>query len=175
MSTKKSRNCRLGASVAIHSKESCRGISSIPTLETFLPFLIALVELRYWNSLQLVGYSRLDVFRCPKMMSLEGLSQVTKALDVRRLPAQLKTLKRVFRENVRTGYKQRRGENEHISFKTSPLSLDLALCDFRIFPELACHCQGRRFQIADEIKSAPQAELKDMAKNGFQKCLYDLY
>ncbi|GFS57971.1 hypothetical protein TNCV_3124611 [Trichonephila clavipes] len=30
-------------------------------------------------------------------------------------------------------------------------------------------------QSADEVKSASQAELKDMAKNGFQKCFEDLY
>ncbi|GFW02084.1 uncharacterized protein TNCV_4854241 [Trichonephila clavipes] len=34
---------------------------------------------------------------------------------------------------------------------------------------------GRRFQSADEIKSASQAELKDMAKNGYQKCFDDRY
>ncbi|GFV06267.1 hypothetical protein TNCV_3667661 [Trichonephila clavipes] len=30
-------------------------------------------------------------------------------------------------------------------------------------------------QFANEVKSASQAELKDMAKNGFQKCFDDLY
>ncbi|GFS68031.1 hypothetical protein TNCV_1362551 [Trichonephila clavipes] len=34
---------------------------------------------------------------------------------------------------------------------------------------------GRRFQSVDEVKSASQAELKDMAKNGFQKCFDDRY
>ncbi|GFW32289.1 hypothetical protein TNCV_674481 [Trichonephila clavipes] len=28
-------------------------------------------DIGYWNSLQLIGYSRLNVFQCPKMMSLE--------------------------------------------------------------------------------------------------------
>ncbi|GFX44978.1 hypothetical protein TNCV_3430271 [Trichonephila clavipes] len=30
-------------------------------------------------------------------------------------------------------------------------------------------------QSADEVKSAPQAGLKEMDKNGFQICFYDLY
>ncbi|GFX40745.1 uncharacterized protein TNCV_1218681 [Trichonephila clavipes] len=30
-------------------------------------------------------------------------------------------------------------------------------------------------QFADEVKSAPQAELNDMAKNGIQKCFHDLH
>ncbi|GFU37895.1 hypothetical protein TNCV_1063951 [Trichonephila clavipes] len=30
-------------------------------------------------------------------------------------------------------------------------------------------------QFADEVKSASQSELNDMAKRGFKKCLYDLY
>ncbi|GFX82021.1 hypothetical protein TNCV_2572201 [Trichonephila clavipes] len=34
---------------------------------------------------------------------------------------------------------------------------------------------GRRFQSADEIKRASQAELQDIAKNGPQKCFDDLY
>ncbi|GFX15302.1 hypothetical protein TNCV_3302321 [Trichonephila clavipes] len=36
------------------------------------------MELGYWNSLQLVGYSRLNVFQCPKMMSLEVILQFRK-------------------------------------------------------------------------------------------------
>ncbi|GFX97341.1 hypothetical protein TNCV_1077121 [Trichonephila clavipes] len=35
--------------------------------------------------------------------------------------------------------------------------------------------QDRRFQSTDEVKIASQAELKNMAKNGFQKCFYELY
>ncbi|GFS51231.1 hypothetical protein TNCV_3533101 [Trichonephila clavipes] len=35
--------------------------------------------------------------------------------------------------------------------------------------------QGRRFQSANEGKRASQAELQDMAKNEFQKCVDDLY
>ncbi|GFX70067.1 hypothetical protein TNCV_4615051 [Trichonephila clavipes] len=56
-----------------------------------------------------------------------------------------------------------------------PYFPDFAPCDFRIFPELARHFQSHRFQIADEIKSASQDDVKDMVKNGFQKCFDDLY
>ncbi|GFW77879.1 hypothetical protein TNCV_3910891 [Trichonephila clavipes] len=45
----------------------------------------------------------------------------------------------------------------------------------RMFLELARPFQGRRFQSADEVKSAAQAELKDMSKNEFQKCFDELY
>ncbi|GFW99477.1 hypothetical protein TNCV_3417101 [Trichonephila clavipes] len=40
---------------------------------------------------------------------------------------------------------------------------------------MAHHLQGRQFKSEDEAKSASQAELKDMAKNGFQKCFDELY
>ncbi|GFV71064.1 hypothetical protein TNCV_3703861 [Trichonephila clavipes] len=53
-------------------------------------------------------------------------------------------------------------------------SPDFTPCNFGILPELARRFQGRRFQSADEIKSDSQAESKDMAKNGFQKCFENL-
>ncbi|GFU34617.1 hypothetical protein TNCV_1993381 [Trichonephila clavipes] len=53
--------------------------------------------------------------------------------------------------------------------------LDLAQCDFSLFPELAHRLQFRRFQYADEFKSTSQADLKDLSKNEFQKCFDDLY
>ncbi|GFX98028.1 hypothetical protein TNCV_4906781 [Trichonephila clavipes] len=34
---------------------------------------------------------------------------------------------------------------------------------------------GCRFQSADEVKSVSQTELKNVAKNGFQKCFDDLH
>ncbi|GFW91456.1 hypothetical protein TNCV_3376221 [Trichonephila clavipes] len=34
---------------------------------------------------------------------------------------------------------------------------------------------GFQFQSASEVKSASQAELKDMGKNGFQKCFDELH
>ncbi|GFT54739.1 hypothetical protein TNCV_5001151 [Trichonephila clavipes] len=37
------------------------------------------------------------------------------------------------------------------------------------------HLQGRRFQSADEVESTSQAKLKNMVKNGFQKCFDELY
>ncbi|GFS85165.1 hypothetical protein TNCV_4223061 [Trichonephila clavipes] len=54
-----------------------------------------------------------------------------------------------------------------------PYSSDLSPCS--LFPEKARRLQGHRFQSADEVKSASQAELKDMSKNGFKKCFEDLY
>ncbi|GFX03260.1 mariner mos1 transposase [Trichonephila clavipes] len=36
-------------------------------------------------------------------------------------------------------------------------SPDLALCDLSLFPKFARLLQGRQFQSADEVKSAPQA------------------
>ncbi|GFW36589.1 hypothetical protein TNCV_1955891 [Trichonephila clavipes] len=56
-----------------------------------------------------------------------------------------------------------------------PPSPDFVPFYYRIFPELAFHLWGHRFQFADEIKSASQAELKDTAKNRFQKSFNDLY
>ncbi|GFU16422.1 hypothetical protein TNCV_836071 [Trichonephila clavipes] len=56
-----------------------------------------------------------------------------------------------------------------------PYSPDFAPYDFIIFRELARLFQGRQFQFADEIKSASQAELKNTAKNGFQKCFENPY
>ncbi|GFY16195.1 hypothetical protein TNCV_2348401 [Trichonephila clavipes] len=44
------------------------------------------------------------------------------------------------------------------------ISTDFVQCDISLFPELARYLQGRRFQTADEVKSASQAGLEDMAK-----------
>ncbi|GFS60276.1 DDE_3 domain-containing protein [Trichonephila clavipes] len=54
-------------------------------------------------------------------------------------------------------------------------SSDNTPCDFTLFPELAYYLKGRRYQSADEIKSVSRTDLKDMGKNGFQKCFDDLY
>ncbi|GFT09266.1 putative mariner transposase [Trichonephila clavipes] len=51
----------------------------------------------------------------------------------------------------------------------------LAPCDFILLPEVAHRFLGRRFQSADEVKSAARAGLKDMSKNGFHKCFDYLY
>ena len=58
-------------------------------LETFLPLLIAVLELRYWNNLQLVGYSPLNIFDCPKMISLEVIFQLWKEKKVTRTQVRL--------------------------------------------------------------------------------------
>ncbi|GFU92545.1 hypothetical protein TNCV_4794741 [Trichonephila clavipes] len=70
-------------------------------------------------------------------------------------------------------------ENDEVKTKITvlpypPYSPDLASCDFRIFPKLARRFQFHRFQSADEIKDASQAELKNMIKKGYQKCFDDL-
>lgn len=39
---------------------------------TALEMVIAVLELRYWISLQVVGYNRLNVFESPKMSPLRG-------------------------------------------------------------------------------------------------------
>ncbi|GFW08803.1 HTH_48 domain-containing protein [Trichonephila clavipes] len=52
---------------------------------------------------------------------------------------------------------------------------DLAPGVFSLFPKFARRLQGHRFRSADEVKSASQAVLKDMAKNGLQKRFSDLY
>ncbi|GFX77589.1 hypothetical protein TNCV_1752001 [Trichonephila clavipes] len=52
---------------------------------------------------------------------------------------------------------------------------DFAPWNFRIFLELARHLQGRRFPSVYEVKNASQAEFKDMARNGFQKCFDEIY
>ncbi|GFY15405.1 hypothetical protein TNCV_1572161 [Trichonephila clavipes] len=53
-----------------------------------------------------------------------------------------------------------------------PYSLDLAPSDFSLFPK---RLEGHQFQSAEEVKSTSQAELKNISKNGFQKCFHDLY
>lgn len=51
----------------------------------------------------------------------------------------------------------------------------LSSCDYFLFPEQVSHLQSHRFQSSDEVKCALQAELKDIAENGFQKCFDDIY
>ncbi|GFX33880.1 hypothetical protein TNCV_3962891 [Trichonephila clavipes] len=58
-----------------------------------------------------------------------------------------------------------------------------AICQWILFkdlnmPSVCQHIDPRRLsedQSADEVKSASQAELKNMAKNGYQKCFDGLY
>ncbi|GFU70998.1 hypothetical protein TNCV_3350211 [Trichonephila clavipes] len=78
------------------------------------------------------------------------------------------------------GPKEQASNNDGVKTKTTalphpPYSPDLASCNFRIFPELERRFQAHRIEFADKIKSASQAELKGMTKNGFQKCFDDLY
>lgn len=57
---------------------------SYTALEMFLPQLITVIELRYWNSLQLVSYSYSNVFDCVKMSSFEVIFQLRKEKKVTR-------------------------------------------------------------------------------------------
>jgi len=56
-------------------------------LETFLSLLIAVLEPQYWKNLQLVGFNRLHVFDCPKMISLEVIFQLWEEEKVTRTQA----------------------------------------------------------------------------------------
>ena len=56
-----------------------------------------------------------------------------------------------------------------------PYSLDLAPCDFYLFPSMKKYLQGRRFVSSDEVKAASQDALREVAKNGFQQCFQKLY
>lgn len=48
-----------------------------------------------------------------------------------------------------------------------PHSPDLTPCDFSLFLELDSRLQHYQFESADEVRTALQFELKNMAKNGF--------
>ncbi|GFW16959.1 hypothetical protein TNCV_2760871 [Trichonephila clavipes] len=66
--------------------------------------------------------------------------------------------------------------NDGVKMESTVLShRDLVPSNFRIFPKLARHLQGRRFQSAGEVKSVSQVELKGMFKNRFQKRFDELY
>lgn len=51
---------------------------SLTALETVLPNLIAVLELRFWYSLRLVSYNLLNFFKYIKMSSFEVISQYWK-------------------------------------------------------------------------------------------------
>lgn len=66
--------------------------------------LIEVLELRYWNSLQRVGYSRLNIFDCPKMSCFEVIFQSRKEKKVTMTKIRLIWRLRYHR-NVFTGQK----------------------------------------------------------------------
>ena len=52
-----------------------------------------------------------------------------------------------------------------------PYSLDLAPCDFFLFPKLKMKLKGGgRFQTGEEIQAESQAVLNTLRENGFQEC-----
>ena len=52
-------------------------------------------------------------------------------------------------------------------------SLDLAPCDFFLFPRLKRPMRGTRFAMIEEMKTESLRELKDIPKSVYQKCFED--
>jgi hypothetical protein len=48
-----------------------------------------------------------------------------------------------------------------------PYSLDLALCDFALFPKLKIKQKGRRFKTVSDIQRESQAALNGIKENNF--------
>ncbi|GFV22661.1 hypothetical protein TNCV_2078511 [Trichonephila clavipes] len=71
---------------------------------------------------------------------------MTNALDVHRIPAPCAAVRKNMLQTT-MGVKTKITVLPH-----PPYSPDFVPCNFRIFPELACHLQGRRFQSADKLK-----------------------
>jgi len=51
-----------------------------------------------------------------------------------------------------------------------PYSLDLAPCDFWLFPKVKMTKKGKRFESIQDIKAATTAQLKTLTKEDFQNC-----
>jgi len=51
-----------------------------------------------------------------------------------------------------------------------PYSLDLAPCDFWLFPKVKMTMKGKRFESIQDIKAATTAQLKTLTKEDFQNC-----
>ncbi|UYV65187.1 hypothetical protein LAZ67_3003503 [Cordylochernes scorpioides] len=64
-------------------------------------------------------------------------------------------------------------KNNTLMMPQPPYSLDLAPCDFFLFPKLKRSMKGRRYATLDEIKTASKEELKKILKNDFLKCFED--
>ena len=54
-----------------------------------------------------------------------------------------------------------------------PYSLDLASCEFFLFPKLQRPMTERRYATIEEIKAASKEELNKITKNDFLKCSED--
>ena len=55
-----------------------------------------------------------------------------------------------------------------------PYSLDLAACDFFLFPKLKKPRKGRRFETISEVKANATKELKAITKEAYQDCFKKL-
>jgi hypothetical protein len=52
-----------------------------------------------------------------------------------------------------------------------PYSLDLAPCDFFLFPKMKLKLKGRRFDTTEEIQAESQRVHGTLTENGFQEAL----
>ncbi|GFW57977.1 hypothetical protein TNCV_2741231 [Trichonephila clavipes] len=110
---------------------------------------------------------------------LEGRESV-EGEELSGLPQTSRTTESIGKEDFCDSTKEQASNND--GTKRKQLFCHILLTPFISLPatsdlilELACRFQGHRFQFADEIKCALQAELKDMDKNGSQKCFDGLY
>ena len=62
---------------------------------------------------------------------------------------------------------------ESLTMPQPPYSLDMAPCDFFLFPKIKRSLKGRRFTAIDDIKSALLKELNAIPKIEFEKCFED--
>jgi len=51
-----------------------------------------------------------------------------------------------------------------------PYSLDLALCDFWLFPKVKMTMKGKGFDLIQDIKADTTARVKTFTKEDFQNC-----
>lgn len=69
-------NCFTGIKLQIHIVSfKVTTLGSHTALQTILPFLITVLELGYWNSLQLFGYGCLNILQCQKITYIEVIFQ----------------------------------------------------------------------------------------------------
>ena len=64
-------------------------------------------------------------------------------------------------------------KSQRISFPQSPYSLDLAPCDFLLFPKLKRPLRGHRFDTIKEIQAESKKALKAIPEIEFNKCFDD--
>ncbi|GFV96356.1 hypothetical protein TNCV_2869341 [Trichonephila clavipes] len=120
-----------------------------------------------------IYYHERKILSCTDVSEKAGkVPKTTNALNVRRLPAPLKTLNSFLRRYVRACFKQRRGENEsHIDL--TPLISPPETSEY--FLNWHVTCRVVNFNLQMKLKVHRQVELKDIAKNGFQNYFDELY